>query len=289
MTYTMTGETRRLQLADLRRRPVRQDHGSEAELKALAQSWLDNPIHPILVRLSDLTIADGHRRVAGLELLGKAEADCFCMDGDIPDEKLAQMAFVSAFHRAALGGYEQATALLRMKATGATNKSIAEMVNVHPGTVTQHLSLGDCVEEVKEAAKAGKINATDWYAISQAPRERQREFLDMRRKGLSSKALAEAVRVANAGPAQPAAPEPERLDSAKLCLPSGLLIAKKSEMDIAGLITLLKEALSHVEAAKVQNYTLKTLSKMLADRAKGGFKSPAKKGRKRKEAAPAEA
>ena len=74
-------------LAAIRRQPIRLDLGIEAELKAIAQSWLNVPIHPIIVR-PDLTLADGHRRVAGLELLGVKDVEVFITDEDLTDDQL---------------------------------------------------------------------------------------------------------------------------------------------------------------------------------------------------------
>ncbi len=45
----MEGKRTRLKIADLKRRPMRQHSGTEDELKALAQSWLERPVHDIIV------------------------------------------------------------------------------------------------------------------------------------------------------------------------------------------------------------------------------------------------
>src|SRR4051812_47828794 len=99
----------RVRLDTLKKRTLRVFNGSEAEqdeLKALARSWLARPIHPILVRAADGTIADGGRRATGLELVGETEADVEMIDGEVSDDDLDDIAFTTAYHRAPLGGWE---------------------------------------------------------------------------------------------------------------------------------------------------------------------------------------
>ena len=60
----MEGKRARLKIADLKRRPMRQQSGTEEELKALAQSWLERPVHDIIVCPSR-KVVDGHRRLDG--------------------------------------------------------------------------------------------------------------------------------------------------------------------------------------------------------------------------------
>ena len=73
---SVEGKRARLKIADLKRRPMRQQSGTAAELKALAQSWLDRPVHNIIVCPSR-KVVDGHRRLEGLDLLGETEVDVF--------------------------------------------------------------------------------------------------------------------------------------------------------------------------------------------------------------------
>ncbi len=160
----------RVLLAKLKKRSRRINHGTREELIALARSWLANPIHSILVRASDLAIADGHRRVLGLEMVGETEAEVEQLEGDISDRDLDRMAMVSAYHRSPLGGYEQAYILRDMTEAepGVTNKDLAEEMQIDGSMPTRLLSLFDCIPEVQEAAKAGKIGVTVWYTISRS-------------------------------------------------------------------------------------------------------------------------
>ena len=160
----------RVLLSKLKKRPRRLNPGTQAELIALARSWLADPIHDIIARASDFAIGDGHRRVEGLELLGETEADVTLLEGDISDLALDRMAFVSAFHRSPLGSVDQASIIRSMKESepGITNKAIADEMHIDPSMPTRLLSLFDTAPEVQEAAQAGKIGVTHWYAISKA-------------------------------------------------------------------------------------------------------------------------
>jgi hypothetical protein len=48
-----------------------------------------------------------------------------------------------------------------------TNKELAAILDLDPSNVTRLMSIWSCPPEVQEAAKAGKIGISDWYAISQ--------------------------------------------------------------------------------------------------------------------------
>ena len=56
----------RVRIDSLEKRPIRSDPGEKEDLLSLGKSYRSHPIHPIVVHL-DMTVADGHRRVAGLE------------------------------------------------------------------------------------------------------------------------------------------------------------------------------------------------------------------------------
>jgi hypothetical protein len=167
---TMKGTRTRVPLASLKKRPLRIDPGSEEELKALARSWLADPLHDILVRAADLAIADGTRRVTGLELLGETEADVVLLAGEVTDRDLDRMAMVSAYHRSPLGGYDQACILRSMKEAqpGVMNKALADEMNLDGSMPTKLLAIFTCHPAVQEAAKAGKIGVTVWYDLSRS-------------------------------------------------------------------------------------------------------------------------
>ena len=118
----MKGKHARKAIAALKKRPIRQGNGSAEELKALALSWLERAIHPIICRL-DLTVVDGHRRIAGLELLGETEVEVFITEEELDDNQLTQIALTTAIHRADLSGYDLVLApLLYMVKAGVAEK-----------------------------------------------------------------------------------------------------------------------------------------------------------------------
>ena len=95
----MEGKRTRLKIADLKRRPMRQKNGTDEELKALAQSWMDRPVHDIIVCPSR-KVVDGHRRLAGLELLGQTEVEVLLTDQELDEKAVLEVGLTTAIHRA---------------------------------------------------------------------------------------------------------------------------------------------------------------------------------------------
>lgn len=163
------GHHRTVPLASLKRRDTRISPGSEEELKALALSWMENPIHDILVD-ADFSVADGNRRLKGLELLGATEVNVCVLDTKLSAAEMDDIALVTAYHRAPLGGYEQARIIHRRKEAvpGTTNKAVAEYFHIDAGMVTRYEALWVCIPEAQKAAKEGLLTVSKWYAISKA-------------------------------------------------------------------------------------------------------------------------
>jgi ParB/RepB/Spo0J family partition protein len=258
-------------LAALKRQPIRLDLGMEAELKAIAQSWLNVPIHPIIVR-PDLTIADGHRRVAGLELLGVNEVDVFITDDDLTDGQLVEIALLSAVHRKGLSDYERVQAMKRIAAAHPdwSKKRLAEHLDMDPSMVTKMLPAGEPIPAVEDAFKAGRIGIGDRYNISLLPPAEQPVPLELKLSGASRDEVARESRKRRNGNGAPA------VRTSRIRIPlatetaTGTVTLAGDAIDLEDAENLLKEALKAIRSAKDKGLNSTTAQKVWKDMAAAG-------------------
>jgi hypothetical protein len=255
------GTHRTVPLSSLKRRHTRRDPGTKEELQALGRSWLGNPIHDILVDAT-MSVVDGNRRLLGLELLEAVEVNVCVLDDELSNAAMDDVALLSSYHRAPLGGYEQARIVRDKKEAvhGMTNKAVADYFHIDPGMITRLLSLFDCIPEAEQAAKDGLLNVSQWYAISKA--EDQREALRRALHGASRDALEESR---------------GRVKKFRCPLPSGhvVTVAGDNISTVDEGIKILMEAVNALKAAlKGKKKTIKEAQAMWADEIAKG-KDPA--------------
>ena len=264
----MEGKRTRLKIADLKRRPMRQQNGTEDELKALAQSWLERPVHEIIVCPSR-KVVDGHRRLAGLELLGETEVDVFITNQELDDKAVLEVGLTTAIHRADLSGFDKFQACVKLLELnpGWQNQDLARCVKLDPSTVTRLLSPSKCVAEVVEALRENKIAISDAYEISKAiDREDQLRLLSLKNAGASREVLAAQGRKQRAA-ATPAV----RVSKIKCPLPSGQVITVSGqELSLDEAIDSLKEAIKAMSKARDTGLDAKTAMAVWKDMAKAG-------------------
>ena len=169
----MKGSFKTVPLTLLRRHSIRQKRRSREQLIALAESWLAMPVHPIVVRPATgepplYDVADGNSRLDGLVLLGITEVEVFVTDAELTDSELDDIGFMTAFHREGLNCSEQAEIVIRKRKAGMANKDVAKKLGIHEGWASKLYSLTDCLAEVQEAARAGKIGANEWAMIAKS-------------------------------------------------------------------------------------------------------------------------
>ncbi len=175
-TRTLRGKLESLILGD-----SRSNLGDEEELKALARSWLESPIHPILITPSR-KVADGTRRVTGLLLIGQTEADLEELDHEPDETELKGIALISAIHRADLLGWDRYQCMLTLLALNPKwdQKDLAEFSKLSPATITNVLSPGKCSQAWQDALKEGKVTIKDCYKASRLSPDEQEEALRLR-------------------------------------------------------------------------------------------------------------
>lgn len=259
----------RKHIKSLRRGPnARQILGPEDEARALWRSYKKQPIHPFVISLPDL-VRDGARRHWGAELEGDldAEVDCLVVAADLTPAQITALQLVSAVHRSDLSAYDKAVAVREIEAANPvmTRKQIAEdVLDIDPGMVTKLLSLFDCVPEVIEAAKDGKLGAGDWYAVSRSPD--QLATLALKLNGASRDEVEAESRKRRNGSATAV-----RASKIKCALPSGVqVVVSGNEMTLDEMIEAMGEAIKEAKKAREQGLDARTFSAVMRDRAKAG-------------------
>ncbi len=264
----MEGKRTRVKIADLKRRPMRQHSGTKEELKALALSWLERPVHDIIVTPS-MRLVDGHRRTDGLEMIGETEIEVFMTDEELDDKAVLEVGLTTAIHRADLSGFDKFQACEKLMDIHPEwqNQDLAQCLKVDPSTVTRFRSPSKCVAEVVEALRENKIAISDAYEISKAvDREDQLRLLSLKCAGANREALAAQGRKQRAA-ATPAV----RVSKIKCPLPSGQVITVSGqELSLDEAIDSLKEAIKAMSKARDTGLDAKTAMAVWKDMAKAG-------------------
>ena len=87
----MKGQRAKKLIADLKRRPLRQNHGSEEELKS-SRPFLAGTGRPHdIIVCPSLIVVDGHRRLEGLILLGEKEVEVFVTEEELTETQIKQV------------------------------------------------------------------------------------------------------------------------------------------------------------------------------------------------------
>ena len=269
----MKGTSKTVPISQLRRHSVRLRQRSPEQLTALAESWLALPVHPIVVRpatgeppLHD--VADGNSRLDGLELLGVTQVEVFVTDALLSDAELDDIGFITAFHREGLDCSEQAQIVIRKRKAGVANQDIARTLGINPGWASKLNALADCLPEVQEAARAGKIGPNEWALIGKSPDQLHALSVAL---GGNRDRLRQAARPKDGAPKEkagrvkiPLAVSTDGYDAAGIVTIASL---PGSEIDFEGVENLLKEALKAVRDAMKRKLDIKTFQAAMKDMA----------------------
>jgi hypothetical protein len=127
--------------------------------------------------------------------------------------------------------------------------------------VTQYLALFDCQAEVIEAARAGKIGPTVWYAVSRSPD--QLATLALKLNGATRDEVAKSVRKPKA--------DAVRTAKIKCPLPSGQVVTVAGEgISLEEAVEALAEAAKAMKAALAKSLNAKTAMAYWRDIAAAG-------------------
>ncbi|WP_020472422.1 ParB/RepB/Spo0J family partition protein [Zavarzinella formosa] len=255
---------------DLKARPqVRRTFPAEEILRNLARSVLTRQLHPLIIMPGDI-ILDGEGRWRGMMLESPDfEFDVICVDRELTPSEIGELQLISAMHSTALNPFDQSVAIRDWLAqnAGSTAKELAIKIDLGQAMISKLNSLWGTIPSVIKAAEEGKIGPSAWYQMSLLPQSEQNGLLQMHLSGLPSAQIAEAVRKARQ-PAKPASTV--KLSRIRLPLPTGcVVLVTGEEMDGDGLVDALSSALEAAKKGNKEGIDVKTLSRVLADKAKG--------------------
>jgi len=247
---------------------ARTDLGEASKARALARSRAKCQINPLIARPDGLLI-DGYRTIWGLELEGMldVELDFILTDEEMTPDQIGVMQANSAMHREPLPDLDKALVMRDTLAAnpGMTRKQMAEEVfDIDPSLVTRYVAIFECVPEVQDAAKAGKLGLSDWYAIRKS--SDQLAALRLILGGAKPDQLERQVRKERSA-ATPAV----RASKIKCPLPSGHVITVAGdELSLDEAIDSLKEAIKAMTKARDTGLNAATAQRVWADMAKAG-------------------
>lgn len=262
----MKGQSLRKRIADLKRRPRRENSGTRDELLALARSWLKRAVHPIVCR-PDLTVADGNRRLEGLDLLGETEVEVFVTDEELTEGDMTQIALTTTIHRADLTHYEKYVACKELLELNQwQGKELAEYLHLDPSTVTRLLSPSKLVPEALEALREGKLDLSSAYAVSKLSPDDQPGLLALKLSGATRDQIERAGRKKRVS-ATPAV----RASKIRIALTSGATVTiTGDDMTLDDAIKAVKDATKEMVKGRDQGLDAKTLVAVCRDKAKSG-------------------
>jgi ParB/RepB/Spo0J family partition protein len=261
----MKGRFTRAQIRDIKYHSLRQSNGSDEELKGLGKSWLHRPIHPIVLR-QDMTVADGHRRIAGLKLLGETEVDVFITDEKLTDAQLTEIGLATAIHRATLSPPEMALALERLlrEDTTLTQKSLCAKLDLQEATVSRLLSVAKN-PLTRELFLSGQLNLTLAAEIASAAPDAQAGLLNFAMSGpVTREQLVARKR-------KPAAEGEPKLGRVVFPVSTATKVTVTGEaITLEKFVEILSLAMEAAKRAIREKISIASAQKVWSDRAKAG-------------------
>jgi ParB family chromosome partitioning protein len=240
-------------------------HFDEEELRLLGESLKQRQIHPVIAK-PDGTLIDGERRLRAARLVGQETLDTVVTDENLTSEQVTEIQLVSAFHRAALTGWEQFEGLRALQAAHPEWKQqdLAERLHISAKMVRVIASVADCIPEVQDALKDRRIGISDCYPLSLHPAEEQAVLLARKLEGASRDDLVREGRKRRNGPVAAV-----RVSKIKCRLSSGVTITVSGDsISLDELIDALAEAQKEARKARDQNLDARTWQAVMRDKAK---------------------
>jgi hypothetical protein len=239
-------------------------------IHTLSESLKKGQIHPIVVHMPARRVLDGQQRVLAARHGGMKKLLAALTSQNLTRAQIKRVQIISAHHRAPVGGYDQAVAIRDIKADEpeTTNKDLGETLDIDASTIGKLLSLFDCIQEVQDAAKAGKLGVTDWYPISRHTPEEQAAMLSLKLNGASRDELVRESRKRR----KSSGSNPQVRTSRVKCQLAGgsSVVVSGEDMSLDDMIDALAEAHKEAKKARDQGLDVKTFQAVMRDRAKAG-------------------
>ena len=244
---------------------ARTDLGDEAKARALARSRAKRQVTPLIAR-SDGLLYDGYRTVWGLGLEGMldVELDFIVTDEDLTPEDIRVIQATSAMHREPLADFDKAVVMRDTLASnpGMTKKQMAEEVfDIDPSLATRYLSVFECLPQIQDAAKAGKLTVTQWYAIHKS--SDQLAALRLQQGGATRDEIERQVRKD-----RDAGKPTVRASKIKITLGNVAVTISGEELSLDEAIDAMSEAVKEAKKARDQFLDIRTFAAVMRDRAR---------------------
>jgi ParB family transcriptional regulator, chromosome partitioning protein len=255
---------------------IRTDLGSEEELRRHGKAIRKWQRTPLLI-LPDGTVVDGNRTLAAARLEGLDELDCIVIDAGITPAQYKEIQWSAAVHRQDISAFDKAVAVRDIKAEHpemSSRQLAEEVLHIDPAQVTKYLALFDCIPAVVDAARAGKLGVSDWYAISRSPDQGQ--ALMQALNGATRADLEREGKRRRNGAGKAAT---VKAKSVFVVLPSGIAVQFKADsitLDMA--LDAIAEVKRELDAAKLKGHDARTLAPVMRKRLKEFKRDGAKSG-----------
>jgi hypothetical protein len=133
------------------------------------------------------------------------------------------------------------------------------------GTITKLLSLFDCDQEVQDAAKAGSVGPTDWYAVARA--KDQAEALRLKLTGATRDELERHIRAERCESQEVRTGADGRATSITLPLEDGVTFSVKGPgISIDAAIAHAEKAIAKLKQARGDGHTARTIKHWLKNK-----------------------
>ena len=249
---------------------IREDVGTDEELRQLGRSFIQRPVNPIICR-DDFEVVDGNRRLAGVLLEAGPDADVpVCITDEPLDESARiEIMMASAIHTRGLSAHEEYLGASQwlVRNPGATAEQLGERIGRKPAMMSRILSLGRCASAVRDAAASGLLGVTEWNALSTCPEEKQLELLADRLSGKigNRDQLAQASKGVRRGD-KPAV----KLTRVNFVLPSSgvRIVVSGAGQSLDDLHESLSESVREVRKARDQGQDIKSFQAFMVAKSK---------------------
>lgn len=247
-----------------------------ADLDALAESInTRGQLLPLRVKPADANgihiVISGHRRLAALQKLGVATADCVIVDEALDEADTLAEQLAENLLRENLSPIDEAEGYRRfMTLRGITAAQAAGELHVEPARISRALALLDLPDELRGLVHTGRLAKETGYYLSRLPAgdQQQRLFAEAAVGKLSRDKAAWAVKATRSKAVGAESPPVSRVCCKLGGGRSVTVCAAAVRLDT--LIDALEEVLKEARKARQQGWDVSTLAKVCRDKAAAG-------------------
>lgn len=244
---------------------IRQDLGSEAELRNLGESLRERQLSS-LGALANGDLIFGFRRLAGAKLVGLAELEVRIYSEPLSEAEIKLIQLTENIHRLDMSPPEKWAAYEQIRALHPhwSAKELAAHLKLDPPAITKWLSPSKCIKPWQEAFKEGRVLISDCYVASQASGDQQLELLSLKLSGASRDVLKRSLAKIKAAPEVPGA----RSSRISVGLSEGTkIVIAGPNLSLSDVIDRLAECLDAAKKGLKEHLDARTWQSVMRDKA----------------------